>query len=227
MSEGDVPCHEGGDTRPGSAIAAQIDRARVNAIAVAIELRPEMSTGEPGNLASPGGFRALLRELLADKIAPYLGCPIDVDGLDRIVLVAHSGGYRAAATVLALGDVPQIREVVLLDALYGAQDVFLRWMLDGMSDDGRSADATRRFVDVYTCCAGTAEASQALARQAWSAAPQAERAPISATLGDRDRDSGAATPAYPWLFEQVARAHDALPRTYVGLIAGSAGFAAL
>jgi hypothetical protein len=230
MSEDDVPCHDGGDRRPGSAIAAQVDRAGVNALAVAIELRAEMPTGEPGNLASPGAFRALLQELLADKLAPYLGCPIDVDGLDRIVLVAHSGCYRAAASVLALGDVPQIREVVLLDALYGAQDVFLGWMLDGVAEDGRSADAMRRFVDIYTCCAGTAEASQALARAAWSGSPQATGSPGAGTMaappivGDGDPDPGPATSTPTWWFEQVARAHDVLPRTYVGLVAASAGF---
>jgi hypothetical protein len=234
MSEDDVPCHAGGERRPGSAIAAQIDRAGVNAIAVAIELQAEASTGEPGNLASPGAFRELLKELLADKLPPYLGCPIDVDGLDRIVLVAHSGGYRAAASVLAVGDVPQIREVVLLDALYGADDVFLTWMLDGASEDARGAAAMRRFLDIYTCCAGTAEASQALARNAAIGMRQTARRTtprpetmFTAMRRDDDRDPGPATLSRSWWFEQVARAHDALPRTYVGLVAQSAGFAKL
>lgn len=235
MSDGDVPCHDGGDPRPGLGVAQQVDRARVNALAIAIELRPEMSTGEPGRLASPGGFRDLLRELLTDGLTPYLGCPIEVDGLDRVVLVAHSGGYQAAANVLALGDVPQIREVVLLDALYGAQDVFLRWMRDGVDEASTSVTGPRRrFVDVYTCCGGTAEASRAMARTtaSWSdiepparAGPEDGR-PFDATtiLDESDRDLDGATLMHRWVFKRVARAHAALPREYMTIVAQSAGF---
>ena len=76
----------------------------------------------------PGGLRDLLRELFAEHLAEPLGCTLEVDALDRVVLVAHSGGYQAAAGALALGDVPRVTEVDLLDALYGADDVFLRWI---------------------------------------------------------------------------------------------------
>jgi len=235
MSAGDVSCHEGGDRLPGSAIASQVDEARVNALAVAVELRPEMSTGEPGNLASPGGFHELLRELLSERLAPYLGCPIEVDALDRVVVVAHSGGYQAAASVLALGDVPEIREVVLLDALYGAQDVFLRWMGDSADED--SLAESRRFVDIYTCCSGTAEASRAMAertRRASSAVtflapPLGDQVafPAAALIDESDRELDATALAHRWLFKRVARPHDALPREFVTIIARSAGFAKL
>lgn len=237
MRAGDVSCHEGGDRQPGSAIASQIDQAGVNALAVAVELRPEMSTGEPGNLASPGAFHELLRELLTERLAPYLGCAVEVDALDRVVLVAHSGGYQAAASVLALGDVPEIREVVLLDALYGAQDIFLRWMRDTADDDRNLAEPRRRFVDIYTCCSGTAEASRAMAETARRGSsdvmlvvPTLDDRPALATPtlldgGDCELDDAALT--HRWLFERVARSHDALPRTYVTVIARAAGFAKL
>ena len=236
MSAGDTSCHEGGDRQPGSAIASQVDEAGVNALAVAVELRPEMSTGEPGNLAWPGGFHELLRELLSERLAPYLGCAIEVDALDRVVVVAHSGGYQAAASVLALGDVPQIREVVLLDALYGAQEVFLRWMGDG-GDEDSLAEPRRRFVDIYTCCSGTAEASRAMAERALRAssgvgffAPAlGDRAtlPAAALIDESDRELDATALSHPWLFKRVARPHDALPREFVTIIVRSAGFAKL
>jgi hypothetical protein len=235
MGDGDVPCREGGDPRAGSAIAAQVDQAGVNALAVAIELRPDMPSGEPGNLAVPGAFHELLRELLTEKLAPYVGCGIEVDGLDRVVVVAHSGGYQAAANVLSVGDVPQIREVVLLDALYGAQDVFLRWMRDGLEEDTESlAGPSRRFVDIFTCCAGTAEASRIMAKEASRAssdatllAPTADDAIADALptiLDESDRELDTAGLARRWLFKRVPDPHEALPRMYFAIIAQSVGF---
>ncbi len=220
----DGPAGDPDEMRAGSNLAAQIDDARVNAILVAFELRRNASTGEVGGLAMPGQARAALRELFTEVLAPPLGCMMDVDALDRIVVVTHSGGYQAAASLLAYGDLPAVSEVVLLDSLYGAEPVFARW-IGGDADrfDPRLASPLR-FVDLYTCCGGTAETSLAFARttaELLSRAGLASAVHVDDTTGDLDPTTLAA----PVLFKRVSRPHGELPRAYVGAVLRAAGFA--
>jgi hypothetical protein len=220
LAAADVPCSPGGPPRSASNLAAQIDDAGVNAILVAVELRIDRPTGEPGSLAMPGGLRALLQELLGERLAPALGCALDVEAIDRVVVMAHSGGYQAAAAALRWGDVPQIREVVLLDALYGARDVFGDW-IDGAVADRERGGSPRRFVDLYTCCGGTDAASRALAASARSLG-------AGAALFDDDSGAGDPTPealAHDLVFARVPRLHDELPRVTTRAVVAAAGFA--
>ena len=164
LGDREVPCREGGEARAPSHLASQLDEAGVNALLVAVELRADAATGETGQLAAAGGLRALLRELFeahlgADLGAPGPPCVLPVDAFQHVMLVAHSGGYQAAASALAMGDLPQVTDMVLLDALYGADEVFASWAREAMDGLGRS----RRFVDLYTCCGGTLERSRTLA----------------------------------------------------------------
>ena len=47
----------------------------------------------------------------------------------RVVLVAYSGGYQPAAFTLDRGgEAHRLRGVILLDALYGREDKFARWI---------------------------------------------------------------------------------------------------
>jgi hypothetical protein len=220
----DEVCSDGGPPRAGSDLAAQVDAAGVNALLVAVELRADMATGEPGALAMPGGLRDLLRELFAGDLRDALGCTLDVDALDRVVVVAHSGGYQAAASVVELGDVPRITEVDLLDALYGADDVFLRWIETQRSRfDPRGVDGLR-FVDLFTCCGGTADGSRALAARTGGAL---HAAGLAGALFVDDGES-ALDPiqlTHPVVFKRVPDPHGALPRAYLGALARAAGFA--
>jgi hypothetical protein len=220
LAPADLPCEPGGPPRTASNLAAQIDDARVNAILVAVELRIDMPTGEPGALAMPGGLRGLLQELLSERLVPVLGCALDVDAIDRVVVVAHSGGYQAAAAAIRWGDLPQIVEVALLDALYGARDVFEDWILEGIR---RAGSGRRRFVDLYTCCGGTEIASRALAASA-TRALHGER---SRALFDDDVGEELAPQAlmHDLVFARVPRTHEELPRAYTEAIVAAAGFA--
>lgn len=217
LGDDDVPCSDGGEVRVASHLAAQLDAARVNAVLVAVELRADMPTGEPGQLATLGGLRALLKELFDEHLAAALGdgCSLEVDALDRVVVIAHSGGYRAAATVIGMGDVPSLREVALLDALYGADEVFARWVVEGR------LDASRRFVDLYTCCGGTLERSRVLATLALGASPR------SSLDDDGDSDLGTAELERPFVFKRVPLPHGELPAAYVRPLLETAGFAPL
>jgi hypothetical protein len=225
----ETTCSDGGPPRAGSGLAAQLDASGANALLVGIELRADMATGEPGAIAMPGGLRSLLRELLTEHLRDALGCSLDrdaldLDALDRVVVVAHSGGYQAAAGAIELGDVPRITEVDLLDALYGADDVFLRWIRTQRGRFDPRVNDGLRFVDLYTCCGGTAEVSRALAGSATAVLE-------TAGLGGKvalDDSEGALDPAlltHPVVFKRVSGPHGELPRAYLRELIEAAGFA--
>lgn len=219
-------CDASGEPRDAASLASQLDGAGVNAILVAFELRRNASTGEVGGLAMPGQARTALKELFTEALAEPLGCSLDVDEFDRIVLITHSGGYQAAASVLAYGDLPAVNEVVLLDSLYGAEQVFLRWIADDVARfDARQA-SPRRFVDLYTCCGGTAEPSRAFAA---SAAELLTRAGLGGSVRAEDASLELPLTALeaPVLFWRVSKPHGELPRAYVQPVLQAAGFASI
>jgi hypothetical protein len=218
LSAVDVPCLDGGQPRTAADLTAVMDEARVNAILVAVELRRDMPTGEPGRLAMPGGLRDLLRELFSGPLAAALGCALDVDALDRAIVVAHSGGYQAAAAALDLGDVPRITEVDLLDALYGGDDSFLRWLSSEAARFDARSSGSLRFVDLYTCCGGTADRSRAMAERSRDVLA---RAGLSRAFSDAGITDGAV------VFKEVTEPHGDLPRTYLRDLVLAAGFAPL
>jgi hypothetical protein len=224
LASDDVPCSDAGPPRAAANLASAVDAAGVNALLVAVELRVDMATGEPGRLAMPAGLRDQLRELFVEHLAAPLGCTLEVDALDRVVVIAHSGGYQAAASALSLGDVPRITEVVLLDALYGGENVFLRWMRSEIVRfDTRAIDGLR-FVDFYTCCGGTAERSRTLARGTRDALTEAG---LAGSLDDDDGNDEieAVVLAHPVVFKRVPRPHSDLPRAYLRTLVEAAGFA--
>lgn len=220
----DSPCVPGGAARVALHLVEQLDAARVNALLVAVEVEVDMQTGAPGALATDGNFHALLHELLTEHLDAELGCPgLDVEGFERVVLSSHSGGYQAVAAVLTHGRVPQVREVDLLDSLYGYRPVYDAWVRDQVRRfDPARADALR-FVDVYTAGGGTLANSRAMAMDAsaWLSA-----AGLSASLLDDDTTATltAAQYAHNVLFKRSALAHSSVPQYYVQRLAAASGF---
>jgi len=91
-----------------------------------------------GKMEEPGGFRAFVTELL--QVLQREG-KIEHAEPGRIIVTAHSGGYRPAAFVLAVGGLTDhIREVYLFDAFYAQLAKFFDW---ARGDD-------RRLVSIYT-----------------------------------------------------------------------------
>lgn len=233
LADRETPCSEGGVPRAGSRLAAQMDEAHVNALLVAVELRADAATGDPGQLAVPENARAMLRELFAEHLVEPLGCTLELEDLDRIVLVAHSGGYQATANTLAHGGLPRVTQVVLLDALYGADEVFSSWLLD---PDPVPA-GPRRFVDLYTCCGLPYERSHALARVVRAASDDGgSSAPGTAgvVVDDEPHEPEALAEAslaraltQPVVFALVSTPHEAIPRTYFRTTLDDAGLAPL
>src|SRR6185312_10951323 len=80
-----------------------------------------------GRFWSPGGFAAFLSEAQT-KLGDLYPSARGAFRRMPVVIVAYSGGYLPAAYSLSVGgDGARVRGVVLLDALYGEHDKFVRW----------------------------------------------------------------------------------------------------
>jgi hypothetical protein len=207
IQDAGASCDPDGGTpaRAAYALAAQLDASNKNALLVCPELSFDAATGNPGRLADPGGFRALLTETLAD-LAPVLGPQTPAD-VGTMVVASHSGGYEAAAAILreADGGVPA-REVWLFDSLYGNTQDFDDWVLSDLTD---LVTVERRFATVYTATGGTLATSQAMADRAatW----------VDAGVIADDRTTATWMPPeyhHGLLFKASMLAHDDVPKYY-------------
>ncbi|MBL9021464.1 MAG: hypothetical protein JNL21_04660 [Myxococcales bacterium] len=116
-------------TTAKAAIAAhklreQLEASRQNAVLVVPQGPVRAADGDFGKLMLKGGLARLLgevrRQVPALRAAKQTG---------RVVLSAHSGGYRAAAACSEQGGV-DVREIYLFDSLYGEVESFVRFVTD-------------------------------------------------------------------------------------------------
>jgi hypothetical protein len=220
-----TPCTAGGPARRASDLITQFDAARVNALLVVPELRVDAMTGDPGAFARAGAFRAFLQELLTTQLAPVIGRR-DVADVGRVSVMAHSGGYVAAAAVARVGEVAALRELALLDALYGEVSTFDRWVQGGLARFVPPAATGLRFVDVYTTSGGTRANSRAMAGRAVAWLSGAGRL---GSLLDDDTVTMLEPEAYahPVIFKHSALSHDNTTRYYPRRLFAASGFAPL
>ncbi len=123
-------------------IVRQLSNSGLNGVLVAPQLALDAPDSSAGRFWSPGGFSAFLNEADAKLGALY---PNARGAFRRmpVVIVAYSGGYLPAVYSLAVGGAGgRVRGVVLLDALYGERDKFVRWV----EGPGRNAF----FVSAYS-----------------------------------------------------------------------------
>lgn len=220
-------CTPGGPVRNAYGLIDQFDAARVRALLILPEVRYDEASSDPGRLGVSGGFRAFMEELLSEALAPVLGVH-HVDDLRRVVVMSHSGGFQVAAALATVGGVPQVREVDLLDSLYGSTNSFDRFVTSNLSafGEGGTPGGSYRFADVYTDGGGTATNSVAMARRvsSWLSPPGD---PARFLWDDTYATLTPADYAHPLLFKRSALAHDAVPRYYFGRLVAASGFEAL
>jgi hypothetical protein len=111
-------------------VPAQVISADINAFLVAPQFAVDALDSSPGNFAEKNYFTKFVKETAAqasdwqnDKHLEYQlkHAPI--------IVVAYSGGYFAAAHILEKGGVSRrVKGVILLDALYGREAVFAKWL---------------------------------------------------------------------------------------------------
>jgi hypothetical protein len=123
-------------------IVRQLSDSGLNAVLVAPQLAVDAPDSSAGRFWSPGSFAAFLDEAETKLGEAY---PHARSAFRRmpVVIVAYSGGYLPAVYSLVVGgDSSRVRGVVLLDALYGERDKFVRWV----EGPGRNAF----FVSAYS-----------------------------------------------------------------------------
>ena len=140
------PVSAGGRIRPASDLTTQLPS---DVLLVIAGLHIDAADSSAGQLARAGGVSAYLDEIL--RALPTGLAPRRLADLTHLTVMAHSGGYVAAATVVEQA-LPSLRSVVLLDALYGKMSVFSGW-----------AERGGRIASIYTPSGGTAANSSLLA----------------------------------------------------------------
>jgi beta-lactamase class A len=82
-----------------------------------------------GKMEDEGGFRRMVENVMATmKVEKIVTSP----KVARVIVTAHSGGYRPAGFVLDRGGMSDlITHVFLFDALYGQHEYFRDWLLKG------------------------------------------------------------------------------------------------
>jgi hypothetical protein len=222
----DGPCESGGASRAALHLSDQLDAAKINAILVAVELKYDQATGDPGNLANAGEFKAMLDELLGTALPPTLGVTLGADSLDKLVVTTHSGGYWAVADVLSNGGVSP-DEVALFDSLYGYESTYSGWVDGDIGAFAQGAVPGRRFVDIWTTGGGTAANSEDFVSGVQAAAAMAG---LGADVFYQDAtapDPGPDDFAHSLFFKHSGLSHDGVPMYYFGPIVGASGVAPL
>lgn len=201
-------CTPGAPARIAHNLIGQLDQSGANAALVAVERAFDQATSIDGRLAEAGFLRAMILELLP-QIGALAGRSYTEADLGGLVLSTHSGGYLAVADVLDRGGLTgHVRQVLLLDSLYGNFAQFDAWVRGGLG--------TVRLAVVYSENAGTKANAQAMANRATGWVRAAGLSPSAlvddrtfATLPDAAFDA-------PLLFKRSALSHDGTAQYYFG-----------
>jgi hypothetical protein len=111
-------------------VPAQVSAAGINAVLVAPQFAVDAADSNPGKFAEPGAFARFLDEA-AKQLARLNGDAATEETFAKmpVVLVAYSGGFVPCAWAIHVGSIgSRIQGIVLLDALYGELDKFIRWI---------------------------------------------------------------------------------------------------
>jgi len=114
----------------------QLFDSKQNAILVLPQGPVMAADSSIGKLEAPGGFSRFLTDVMAtlqtkDAKAALARASTKVGrSVGTVCLSGHSGGYHAIASCVKHGGVA-VREVYLFDALYGDEDTFRTWLLEG------------------------------------------------------------------------------------------------
>jgi beta-lactamase class A len=105
---------------------------KINAILVLVQGPYRARDSFSGRMEEEGGLKRLVDDVLATMQREKV---VRTPAISRILVSAHSGGYRPAAFVLARGGVSEkVSTVFLFDALYDFEPYFRTWLLGGKGE---------------------------------------------------------------------------------------------
>lgn len=134
------------DPRTGLAVGGwgaeqRHDLAGTRTLLVAPQFDDRPRRDRLGRFAEPGGLRRFLAELLGETLAARLHGPRSLADVASVTLVGSSAGGPAIAALLDRDDLDgRVRNVVLFDSIFGAEESYVRWL---------GADRARRLVCLH------------------------------------------------------------------------------
>jgi hypothetical protein len=159
VSPGGTICTPGKEQRTGYDIPAQVEKSGTGAIFVVPQLAFDQKSSDPGKLGKIGGLRRFVKELVEVALAPELGARRYED-VERVMLLASSGGYQGLLPALANGRVERVRDVYLLDAFYVDTSALTAFLREHPEDFRPDAEDPRHFGLVFCRKSGTARQSR-------------------------------------------------------------------
>ncbi|MDZ7292995.1 MAG: class A beta-lactamase-related serine hydrolase [candidate division KSB1 bacterium] len=107
-------------------LVQQLLASRRNAILVLAQGPYRAPDSHGGKMEDPGGLRRFVEEILQMLKAENKTAS---EKIGRVILSAHSGGYRPLAFAVAYGGLAEhIRELFLFDAFYAHYEKFIPWL---------------------------------------------------------------------------------------------------
>ncbi|MGX7874258.1 hypothetical protein ACVDG5_017225 [Mesorhizobium sp. ORM6] len=149
-------------------VVAQVEASGLNAVLVAPQFASDAQDSSAGNFWRPGYFARFMAEA-AQGLGKLTGTRAAKFDAMPVVLVAYSGGYNPAASVLKNGDIGgRLLGVILLDAVFDEADIFANWIAHHRKSF---------FVGAYgkSSASGNAEIRQLLASQGINASIDSPR----------------------------------------------------
>lgn len=219
-------CSVGQPPRGSYGLIEQIEVIRLtNTLLLLPEVAYDQRSSDPGNFGKVGGWAAFLNELFAtDQMRNdvFNGLLMTTDNIADMIVFSHSGAYVVAGDIATIGNVTAVREVVLLDSLYGDFGAFDSFIQSNIQSFGVESIDQYRFANVYTDNGGTYNNSlaQELRVSNWMAAAGLEAELLFDNTYDTLPPSAYNSSAV--IFKRSALPHDHVPRYYFQqFIAGS------
>jgi hypothetical protein len=117
-------------------LAQQLLASRKNAILILAQGPYRAPDSRGGKMEDENGLRQFVEEILQILKAEK---KISSGRIGRLILSAHSGGYRPAAFAVEKGGLSgHIRELFLFDAFYGQYEKFIPWLKQSRENHLRS-----------------------------------------------------------------------------------------
>lgn len=215
-------CRPGGKIRTGYDVPEQVERSGTSSLVVVPELAYDEPSSDPGKLGDPGGLRAFLTELVEQALAPDLGAHRFAD-VERVALMASSGGYQALLPALAHGGVEAVRDVYLLDALYVDAPALNAFVEGHLGDFRPDAERPARFAMIY-CHHGSGTRKESVGFGARAVARMVEAGLGSwAATGEDAEGAPDAVLRAPVVVLGTTRMHDTIVRDYLWKLLAASG----
>lgn len=116
------------------------------------ELKYDEASGDPGLLGKQNGFANFMVELFS-QMTSIIGNKT-LNDVKHVMIFSHSGGYTAMSAMAMIGGVSQVKELILLDSLYGELNRYDGFVKGNLLQFGNGVKQYR-FGNVYTDNGGT------------------------------------------------------------------------